>query len=220
MAVAISSLRRRRLLRHQTCAEASHQPVMDGLAFRQHPDPERRIEIVHAFEDPLGKARSIEQQRMDAAAFRRSDHAFDVDFDLLGIEPDRESSRRKSAISRILKRGAQFANDLAQRGAGFFFVRTAPQQADETFAAFVFGLGQGEIAENGARLLGSKLDEPAVESDREPPHQRDGKARGSAGRCLGFPLGQHVNFGSLPHPKISAPGVAASPIYIRATPPV
>src|SRR5260370_35623841 len=114
----------------------------------------------------------MEEKGMDAAACRRSDHAFDVDFDLLGVEPDRKSSRGKSAIPRILKRGSQFANDLAQRGAGFFFVRTAPQQADETFAAFMFGLGQGKIAENGARLLGSKLDEPAVEPDHDPPGQR------------------------------------------------
>ena len=136
------------------------------------------------------RSRSIEQQRMDAAAFRQPDDAFDIDLDLFGIEMDRKPAGDKPAISRILKRGAQFADDLAQRGARFFLVRPAPQQADQPFTAFVLGLGQGEIAENGAGLLGSKLDQPAVESDREPSDQRDGKPRGGFGRRLGFPLSQ------------------------------
>ena len=169
------------ILRHQPGIEASHQPVMDGLTLRQNPDPERRIEIVHAFENPLVETRGIEQQRMDAAAFREPDDAFDIDLDLLGIELDREPPGDEPAISRILKGGAQFANDLAQRGARFFLVRPAPQQADQPLAAFVLGLGQGKIAENGARLLGSQLDRPAVEPDSEAPHQRDGKTRGAFG---------------------------------------
>jgi len=59
---------------------------------------------------------------MDAAAFRPTDHAFDIDLDLLGIEMHREPFCDKAVISGILKCGTQFANDLAQRGAGFFLV--------------------------------------------------------------------------------------------------
>ena len=57
-----------------------------------------------------------------------------------------------------------------KRGACLFLVRPAPQQADQPFAAFVFGLGQREIAENGAGLLGSQFDQAAVEPDgRDAP---------------------------------------------------
>jgi len=114
------------MLRHQARAEASHQPVMDRLTFRQHPYPKRRVEIVQTFEDPLADIRGVEQQRMYAAALRAANDAFDIDLDLLAVEMDRESARREPVISGILERGPQFANDLAQRGAGFFFVRAAP----------------------------------------------------------------------------------------------
>ena len=63
---------------------------------------------------------------MYAAALRAANDAFDIDLDLLAVEMDRESARREPVISGILERGPQFANDLAQRGAGFFFVRAAP----------------------------------------------------------------------------------------------
>ena len=116
---------------------------------------------------------------MHAAAFRRPDDAFDIDLDHRGIEMDRKPAGDKPAISGILKGGAQFANDLAQRGARFFLVRPAPQQPDQPFAAFVLGLDQRKIAENGGCLLGSQFDRPAVESDRKPADQRNGKARGA-----------------------------------------
>src|SRR4030088_2109368 len=118
---------------------------------------------------------------MHTAAFRQADDAFDIDLDLLGVEMDRESSCGKSPIPRFLKRGPQLADDLAQRGAGFFFVRATPQQADQPLAAFIFGLGQGEIAENGASLLGSEFDQAASKHDRGTPHQRYGKTRGASG---------------------------------------
>ena len=143
---------------------------------------------------------------MDAAAFRQADDALDIDLDLVGGEMDRESSCGKSPISRVLKRRPQFANHLAQRGAGFFFVGTAPQQADEPFAAFMLGFDQGKIAENGAGLLGSKFDQPAIKSQRQPSHQRNGKARAAFGRHLRFPFSQRLKFSSLPHPKNVRPG--------------
>ncbi len=123
---------------------------------------------------------------MDAPAFRQPDDAFDINFDLLGVEMDRKPSCGKSTIARILKCGPQFADDLAQRSAAFFFVRTAPQQVDEPVTALMFGIRQGKIAQNGACLLGSDLDQPTVESEREPSHQRDGKAGGSSGSLLRF----------------------------------
>ena len=83
------------ILRHKTGTEASHQPVMDGLAFREHPDSKRGIEISQAFEDMVIKLRNIEQQRMDAPGFRQSDDAFDIDLDHCGIEMDREPVRGK-----------------------------------------------------------------------------------------------------------------------------
>src|SRR5258708_12808592 len=83
----------------------------------------------------------------------------------------------------------------------------------------MFGLGQGKIAENGARLLGSKFDEAAVESDREPPRQRDGKARRGSWHGCGLPLSQRMKISRLPHPKKSAPGGRSFPDYIKAPPP-
>ncbi len=100
------------ILRLQTGAKASHQPVMDRLAFGQNPDPKRRIEIVHAFEDPLAKVRGVEQQGMDTPAFGRLDDAFDIDLHPLGIKMDGEPFCDKPAVSRVLKGGAQFANYL------------------------------------------------------------------------------------------------------------
>jgi hypothetical protein len=162
--------------------------------------------------------RGIEEQRMDAPAFRQPNDAFDIDLNLFGIKVDGEPPCNKPAVSSILKGGAQLANDLTQRGACFLFVRPAPQQADEPFAAFVFGFGQRKIAENGASLLGSELDQPAIESYCEPSHQRDGKAHAASRHC-GFACGQPMNSRSLLHPKISVRGCGI-PNYIKATPPV
>src|SRR4030088_2265944 len=100
---------------------------MDRLTFREHPYPKGRIEVVHAFENPLAEIWGIEQQGMHASALRQPDNAFNIDLELFGIETDREPPCIKAAISRILKGGAQFANDLAQRAARFLFVRPAPQ---------------------------------------------------------------------------------------------
>src|SRR5882672_4689904 len=156
---------------------------------------------------------------MNSAVFCLPDDAFDIDLDFLCIEMDREPACGKSVISRLHKRGPQFANDLAQRGAGLFLVRPAPQQADKPLAALLFGLGQGEIAQNGAGLLGSKLDRPAFESYGEASRQREGKTRGGSGARPGSPLIQLVNVSRLPHPKNSVPGRNGAD-YISATPPV
>ena len=207
------------ILRDQTGAEASHQPVMDGLTFRQNPDPKRRIEIVHAFENPLVEIRGIEQQRMHAAALRLPDDAFDIDIDLLGVEMDREPLRDEPAISRILERGAQFANDLAQRGAGFFLVRTAPQQADQPFAAFVLGLRQGEVAENGAGLLGPQFDPPAVELSEAVPPARPKDARRSRASSRPRSASQPLNAATCCIRRFPY-RFASFGNYIRAMPPV
>src|ERR1700693_5962875 len=130
---------------------------------------------------------------MDAAAFRHPNDIFDIDVDFFDVEMDRESARREPAKSSILESGPQFANDLAQRGAGFFLVRATPQQADHPLAAFLFGLGQGQIAENSPSLLGSELDQSVIESYREAPHQRYGKARGASGRRCGLGCSQPSN---------------------------
>src|SRR3979409_1857788 len=79
----------------QAGAEAAYQPVIDGLAFREHPDPKRGIEVVHTFEDLLAKIGRIEQQGMHAAIFRQPDNAFDINLNLRSIEMDREASCRK-----------------------------------------------------------------------------------------------------------------------------
>ncbi len=135
-----------------------------------------------------------------------------------GIEMDREPACDKPAISRFLEHGTQFANDLAQRGARFFLVRSAPQQADKPFAALVFGLGQGEIAEDGAGLLGSKLDRPAFESYRQASNQRDRKgARRLRARS---PTANSCNVSGLPHPKKFRSGSQSGIDYTKATPPV
>ena len=80
--------------------------------------------------------RRIEKQRVHAAALRRAEDAFDIDLDLLGIELDREPAGNKPEISGFLEGGAKFTNDLAQRGACLFLIRSAPQQADQPFTAF------------------------------------------------------------------------------------
>ncbi len=207
------------IVSHQAGIEASHQPVMDGLTLGQNPDPKRRIEIVHTLKDPLVEVRRIKEERMHAAALRRPDDAFDIDLDLLGIEMDCEPAGNKSAISCILKGGAKFANDLAQGGACLFLIRPAPQQADQPFAAFVFRLGERKIAENGAGLLGSQFDRPALESDGKTPHQRHRKARSASRRGRGLACSQPLNARSLLHPPIPI-RFAVRTIYIKATPPV
>ena len=149
-----------------------------------------------------------------------AEDAFDIDLDLLGIEMDREPAGDKAAISGILERGAQFANDLAQRGACFFLIRPAPQQADQPFTAFVFGLGQRKIAENGAGLLGSKFDRPALESDGETSHQRDRKARGASGRGRGLASQPSRERLQPLASKRFAVRAAVRSIYIKGMPPV
>src|SRR3954452_23554700 len=144
---------------------------MDGLAFRENPDSERWVEIVHAFEQPLTQATGMEQQRMDSPAFCELDDALDIDLDQRGVELNRKPPRAEPMISRSFKGGAQFTNDLPQRAAGFFLVRTAPQQPDQPFAAFLLGFDEGKITEHRARLLGAQFDRLSVESDREPADQ-------------------------------------------------
>ena len=121
----------------------------------------------------LLKIWSIEQQRMDAAAFRGLDDAFDIDLDHCGIELNRQPPCAEAVISCNFKGGAQFANDLPQRAAGFFLVRTAPQQPDQPFSAFMLGLDEGKIAENRGGLLSPQFDQLSLESDREPADQRN-----------------------------------------------
>ena len=195
----------------QRRAKASHQPVMDGLTFGEYPDPKRRIEVVQTFEKVLLEVRSIEQQRMDAAAFRGLDDAFDIDLDHRGIEMDRKPPRAEPVVSRGFKGGAKFTNDLPQRAAGLFLVRTAPQQPDQPFAAFMLGLDQRKIAENRGCLLSSQFDQLPVESDREPTDQRNRKTRGRCRRHFGLPFSQLVNARSLPHRKFR-PKIAGSRI--------
>jgi hypothetical protein len=72
----------------QTRFEVPHQSFVDGLTLGQHPDTERRIEIVQPFEQPLVQLLDIEQQRMDATVFRQLKHALDIHFDLPGVDAD------------------------------------------------------------------------------------------------------------------------------------
>ena len=157
--------------------EAPHQPFTNGLPLGENPDPERGIEIVHAFQQPLVKPLRIEEQRMDARAIRKLQDAFDVDCDLLDVDADREPPRGKAVKPRLLEHGAQFLDDLPQRSAGFFLIRPAPQQSDQAFPALLLGFRQRKVTENRGRLAGSKLDRPALEADREASDQRHGKAR-------------------------------------------
>ena len=157
--------------------EAPHQPFMNGLALGENPDPERGIEIVHAFQQPLVKPLRIEEQRMDARAIRKLQDAFDVDLDLLDVDADREPPGGEAVKPRLLEHGAQFLDDLPQRSAGFFLIRPAPQQSDQPFPALLLGFRQRKVTENRGRLAGSQLDRPAVEADREASDQRYGKAR-------------------------------------------
>jgi hypothetical protein len=137
---------------------------------------------------------------MHAAAFRQPDNAFDIDLDLPGIETDREPLGGKAVISGILEGGTQLAHDLAQRSAGFFLVRPAPEQADQPFTAFVFGLGQRQVAENGVRLLGPQFDRTVIEPDGEASDQRYRKAHGGRRRGLGFVISPFSN-GGVVHQK-------------------
>ena len=119
----------------------------------------------------------------------------------------------KSAISRILESGPQFANHLAQRGTGLFFVRAAPQQADQPFAALVLGLGQSEIADNRACLLGPQFDRATAEHDRGTSHQRDRKPHGGVGHRRGPACSQGLNPGNLSHSEISVPARRFRQLY-------
>ena len=182
----------------QTFVEISHQPFMDGLPLGQHPDPERRIEIVHPFEQPAVELRRIEQQRVNASAFGELDHAFDVDFDSSDVDADHQPLRDEAVISGLLEHRPQFANDLAQRGARLFFVRTAPEQADQPLAALLLRLRQRKVTEDRAGLAGSQFDRPAVEPHAEPSDQRHRKTRSAFGRrrglvcCHGVCAGRHA----------------------------
>ena len=156
----------------QTRFETPHQSFMDGLTLGQHPDAKRRIEIVQSFEQPLVKLLDIEQQRMDAPAFGELKHALDIDFDLTGVDADQKPLGDEAPIARLLEHRTQFSNDLAQRGACLFLVRTAPQQADQPFPALLLHLRQRKVAEHGAGLAGSQFDRPAVELQAEASDQR------------------------------------------------
>ena len=95
--------------------------------------------------------------------------------------PDRGRSRSRAA--RRLKppnpasssTGAQFPDDLAERGARLFLVRPAPQQSDQPLAALLLGFRQRKIAKHRGRLARSKFHRPAVEAQRQAPDQRYGK---------------------------------------------
>ena len=47
------------IARDEASAKVAQQPVLDRLTLRKHPDPKRRIEIVHAFQNPLVEARNV-----------------------------------------------------------------------------------------------------------------------------------------------------------------
>ena len=182
----------------QTFFEISHQPFMDGLPLGQHPDAERRIEIVHSFEQPPVELRRIEQQRVNASAFGELDHAFDVDFDSSDVDADHQPLRDEAVISGLLEHGPQFADDLAQRGTRLFLVRTAPEQANQPLAALLLRLRQRKITEDRSGLAGPQFDRPAVEPHAEPPDQRHRQTRSAFGRrrgvvcCYGIHAGRHT----------------------------
>ncbi len=96
----------------QTGFEASHQPFVDRLTLGQYPDAERRIEIVHAFEQPLVQRWRIEQQRMDPFVLSLLKHALDIDFHLPDVDADQQPLSYEAAKSSLLQHRAQFANDL------------------------------------------------------------------------------------------------------------
>ena len=138
----------------QTFVEISHQPFMDGLPLGQYPDPERRIEIVHPFEQPPVELRRIEQQRVNAPAFGELNHAFDVDFNSSDVDADHQPLRDEAVISGLLEHRPQLANDLAQRSARLFFVRTTPEQANQPLAALLLHLRQREVTRGPRRPCG------------------------------------------------------------------
>src|SRR5262245_33222091 len=109
---------------------------------------------------------------MDALALGHPKHALDIDFDLCSVDADDEPLGDEAAITRFLHRRPQFTNDLTQRGTGLFFVRTAPQQADEPLPALLFGFRQREVAKDSGSLPGTKFDWPAIEPQAEASDQR------------------------------------------------
>ena len=155
----------------QAFVEISHQPFMDGLPLGQHPDPERRVEIVHSFEQPPVELWRIEQQRVNASAFGELDHAFDIDFDASDVDADHQPLRDEAVISGLLQHRPQLANDLAQRSARLLFVRATPEQANQPFAALLLRLQQCKVTKDRAGLARSKFDRPTVEPHAEPSDQ-------------------------------------------------
>src|SRR4051794_39160487 len=119
---------------------------MNGLALGEDPDAKRRIEIVHALQQALVKPRGIEEGGMNSSALRQLHDALDIDLDLLVVETDGQTPGAETAKAGVFENLAQLAHDLAQRGARLLLVRTAPQQADQPFAALLLGLRQREIA--------------------------------------------------------------------------
>jgi len=90
----------------------------------------------------------------------------------------------------------------------------------EFFAALPPGVVLAVAKRPAAQDAFAQLDRPPIESYRKPPHQRHGEACGGTRQHLGFPLRQLINANSLRHLKIPPSGVAVSPIYTKATPPV
>src|SRR3981189_3482639 len=170
----------------QTGFEASHQPFVDRLTLGQYPDAERRIEIVHAFEQPLVKLWRIEQQRMDPLVLSLLKHTLDIDFHLPDVDADQEPLSNEAAKSGLLQHRTQFANALAQRGTRLFLIRPAPQQADQPFPAFPFGIRQRKVTKDRGGLAGSQFNRPAVEPQAEAADQRPRQSRGVCAGPPGF----------------------------------
>ncbi|WP_172841691.1 hypothetical protein [Bradyrhizobium lablabi] len=74
---------------------------------------------------------------MDPLVLGLLKHALDIDFHLRDADADHQPLSDEAAKSGLLQHRAQFANDLAQRGARLFLIRSAPQQANQPFPAFM-----------------------------------------------------------------------------------
>ena len=195
--------------RRQGGIETSHQPFMDGLALCKNPDPERRIEIVHPLQQPLVEPPRIEKQGWISAPSASCRMLSTSTSTWADVNADRKPAGSKAGEPGLIEHGPQFLDDLAQRGARLFLVRSAPEQVRPTVPGFPAWSPTAPDSQDRGRLARSQFHRSAVELYGQSSDQRNGQRRRAIGR--GRRLPRCRNGGGISHCK----SLAAGSIHVK-----
>jgi hypothetical protein len=160
--------------RVERALQAAREPLVQRLTLHEEPQPERRVEFLEPAQERLGKALAVEKERVHVPGLRRA--LFDrphVDAEQRRAQADVVATDDEAGKADRFEQLAKLVQGLAERAAGLFLARLAPQQPAKPLARFAPPGRQQEVRDDGLSLLVLDRERLAVMRGRECIEQRD-----------------------------------------------